>query len=135
MLLEQLHTDDVIVVTKYDRLARSLKDLIDYQSEIHSTRRRVQQFESALKSYMPRIVIATRGSLPEIQPGYSNSKSRLGYMLGGERQSHTGVIAGGAHCCSMISVPGIYVRMTNTNVPFLVLGSQLDSLSIPGDAL
>ena len=27
-LLEQLRADDVVIVTKYDRLARSLKDLI-----------------------------------------------------------------------------------------------------------
>ena len=33
-LLEQLRPDDVIVVTKYDRLARSLRDLLDIVEEI-----------------------------------------------------------------------------------------------------
>lgn len=33
-LLEQLREDDVIIVTKYDRLSRSLRDLIDIVGRI-----------------------------------------------------------------------------------------------------
>lgn len=41
--------------------------------------------------------------------------------------------AGGAHFCSMISTPGMYVRMTRMNGPRCVLGNQFDSFSRPGD--
>lgn len=49
-MLEQLRADDVVVVTKYDRLARSLKDLIDIVQEI---RERVLGFGPLLRTSIP----------------------------------------------------------------------------------
>ena len=46
-----------------------------------------------------------------------------------------GITPGGAHFCSIISAPGMYVRKTIRNAPALVVGSQLDSLSLPGESL
>ena len=37
-MLEHLRADDVVVVTKYDRLARSLRDLIDIVEQIKVVR-------------------------------------------------------------------------------------------------
>lgn len=68
-LLEQLRADDVIIVTKYDRLARSLKDLIDIVDLIRERGAGFKSLGEDIDTTTPagRLVFHVFGSIAEIE--------------------------------------------------------------------
>jgi DNA invertase Pin-like site-specific DNA recombinase len=68
-LLEQLRADDVIVVTKYDRLARSLKDLIDIVELIRERGAGFKSIGEDIDTTTPagRLVFHVFGSIAEFE--------------------------------------------------------------------
>ncbi len=68
-LLEQLRTDDVIVVTKYDRLARSLKNLIDIVEAIRERGAGFRSLGEDIDTTTPagRLVFHVFGSIAEFE--------------------------------------------------------------------
>ena len=68
-LIEQLRDDDIVVVTKYDRLARSLRDLMDI---VENIRNRCGDFRSLAESIdttssSGRLIFHVFGSIAEFE--------------------------------------------------------------------
>lgn len=68
-LLEQLREGDVIVVTKYDRLARSLRDLIDLVEAIRSKKAGFRSLAEDIDTTTPtgRLIFHVFGSIAEFE--------------------------------------------------------------------
>lgn len=68
-LLEQLRTDDVVIVTKYDRLARSLRDLIEIVELIKEKGAGFRSLGEDIDTTTPagRLVFHVFGSIAEFE--------------------------------------------------------------------
>ena len=68
-LLEQLREDDVIIVTKYDRLSRSLRDLIDIVGRIAEAGAGFKSIAEDIDTTSPagRLVFHVFGSIAEFE--------------------------------------------------------------------
>ena len=68
-LLEQLRSKDVVIVTKYDRLARSLRDLIDIVETIREKRAGFRSLSEDIDTTTPagRLVFHVFGSIAEFE--------------------------------------------------------------------
>lgn len=68
-LLEQLRTDDVVIVTKYDRLARSLRDLIEIVELIKAKGAGFRSLGEDIDTTTPagRLVFHVFGSIAEFE--------------------------------------------------------------------
>jgi len=90
-MLEQLRDDDVVVVTKYDRLARSLKDLIDIVQEI---RERGAGFRSLAEDIdtttsAGRLVFHVFGSIAEFERERISERTKEG-LAAAKRRGRVG---------------------------------------------
>ena len=67
-MLDQLREGDVVVVTKYDRLARSLKDLIDLVEVIRDRKAGFRSLSEDIDTTTPagRLVFHVFGSIAEL---------------------------------------------------------------------
>lgn len=79
-MLEQLREDDVVVVTKYDRLARSLKDLIDIVQEIRERGAGFRSLAEDIDTTTPagRLVFHVFGSIAEFERERISERTREG---------------------------------------------------------
>jgi len=68
-LLEQLRKDDVVIVTKYDRLARSLRDLIEIVEQIRQRGAGFRSLGEDIDTTTPagRLVFHVFGSIAEFE--------------------------------------------------------------------
>lgn len=68
-MLEQLRADDVIIITKYDRLSRSLRDLIDIVGRIDEAGAGFQSLAEHIDTTTPagRLVFHVFGSIAEFE--------------------------------------------------------------------
>ena len=68
-LLDQLRTDDVLVVTRYDRLARSLRDLLDIVEHVRARGAGFRSLGEGIDTTTPagRLVFHVFGSIAEFE--------------------------------------------------------------------
>ncbi len=68
-LIEQLRDDDIVVVTKYDRLARSLRDLMDIVENIRNRGADFRSLAESIDTTSPsgRLIFHVFGSIAEFE--------------------------------------------------------------------
>ncbi len=79
-MLDHLRTDDVVVVTKYDRLARSLKDLLDIVEQIKTKGAGFISLAENIDTTTPagRLVFHVFGSIAEFERERISERTREG---------------------------------------------------------
>lgn len=86
-LLEQLRPDDVVAVTKYDRLARSLKDLIEIVEQIKNRRAGFRSLGEDIDTTTSagRLVFHVFGSIAEFERERIVERTREGLAAARKR--------------------------------------------------
>ncbi|MCP4314895.1 MAG: recombinase family protein [Hyphomicrobiales bacterium] len=86
-LLEQLRADDVVIVTKYDRLARSLKDLIEIVDQIRERGAGFKSLGEDIDTTTPagRLVFHVFGSIAEFERERIVERTREGLKAARDR--------------------------------------------------
>ncbi len=86
-MLDHLRTDDVVVVTKYDRLARSLKDLLDIVDQIKTKGAGFISLAENIDTTTPagRLVFHVFGSIAEFERERISERTREGLKAARKR--------------------------------------------------
>ncbi|MCL4170433.1 UNVERIFIED_CONTAM: hypothetical protein GTU68_002378 [Idotea baltica] len=86
-LLDQLHPGDVVMVTKYDRLARSLRDLIDIVEQINGAGAGFRSLAEDIDTTTPagRLVFHVFGSIAEFERERIAERTREGLAAARKR--------------------------------------------------
>jgi DNA invertase Pin-like site-specific DNA recombinase len=85
-MLSKLRKDDKVIVTKLDRLARSLKDLLDISDEIHDKKCDLVVLDQNIDTSQPtgRLVFSMLGALAEFERSLIIERTSIGRRIAKE---------------------------------------------------